>query len=49
MAGDPTPVTYACYSGAGASKAYIKAYGAEKASTMMAIYQGCSPFASFKT
>jgi len=44
---DPTPKTYACFNGDGASAAYIKAYGKEKASSMMAIYQGCSPFKSF--
>ena len=44
---DPTPTNYLCAGGAKTLAAYTKAYGAEKAASMMAIYNGCSPQASF--
>jgi hypothetical protein len=44
---DPTPLNYICRSGAGSLAAYKAAYGAEKAASMLAIYQGCSPHSSF--
>jgi len=48
---DPSPssANYICRSGAGALAAYTTAYGQEKAASMMAIYQGCSPQNSFVT
>ena len=41
---DPTPKNYIC---SGDNAAYVTKYGKEKADSMKAIFQGCSPFKSF--
>ena len=44
---DPSPKTYACYNGKLAETGYEAMYGKEKATSMLAIFQGCSSHASF--
>ena len=48
MVVDTSPDTYLCSQKAGALADYTLKYGAEKASSMMAIYQGCSQLKSFQ-
>ena len=47
MPADPTPENYICRNGLTAKADYIDKYGKEKATSMLAIFQGCSPHKSF--